>query len=130
MSRPASIEDFQRLIRKLGRLLRALVTEKLSAKRKQRKWASAFIEARWTSDSDTPWRLGRLRVVLPNNKRPTGIHSTDAMERILAQIAAMRDELFPDRCYGLKLTIFPDSPPQIDLNKDPDRAVDPQWFRE
>ena len=47
--------DFAKRVRKLGRLVVAHVNSDHPPKRGKATWASAFILARWTSDSDSPW---------------------------------------------------------------------------
>ena len=128
MKRPPTIADFQRLTRKLSRLVVARIAEALPANRKQPGWVSGFIEARWCSDTTGPWRTTKLRALPPTGKQLVGMHTTDEMERLLGQLWAMRNVQLPDVWWGLKLTVFPEADPQLELNPDPDCVVDPQWF--
>src|SRR5262245_51654481 len=97
--------DFERLIRKLGRMVAARVAEVLSVKRKKSGWVSAFIEARWFSDTDSPSWTSKLRVDLSTGKR-FGVETTTEIEDLLGHIWARKGTLFPDSWWGLKLTVF------------------------
>ena len=94
---------------------------------------SAFIEARLDcSDSDfSPLTALAATVRGTRNANGSKAFTRPGMQwsGYSTRSGAMKNELFPDRWYGLKLTVFPDAKPQLELNHDPDCSVDPQWFR-
>jgi hypothetical protein len=104
------------------------VSEELPTKQRKLGWVSAFVEARWFSDTDSPSWTSKLRVALSTGKWFGGVETTTAIENMLGQLWAKK-RAFPEAWYGLKLTVYPDAKPQLELNPDPNCVVDPEWFR-
>jgi hypothetical protein len=115
------------LIRELGRLVVGRVEEELPTKRGKPGWASASIEARWLSDTELRSWAGKLRIVSSTGE-PSGVQITWAMEDLIHELSAMRLEVFPEPWYRLKLTLSPDTKPQLELNRDSDSVNDPEWY--
>lgn len=128
--RPPTDEDFQRWVRKLGRLVVAAVTEGVPRKgRKPVGWSSAFADARWTSDSASPMRIAKVRVTLDTGKPFGGLRLSPEMAGVIDRLWGMRAALFPEPWWGLKLTVFPDAPLTLHLDRNPECVLDPLWFK-
>ncbi len=125
-----SDKSFQKLVRQLGRLIRAeadkaIALKKSAAKAKAPAWVSAFVDARWFSDAEG-WSA-KFRVLLPNGSQHS-VRTTDEMDTLLDKLRGVRKEDSSAEWYGLKVTVTPDGAVTTELNNDPNCVVDPTWF--
>ena len=133
MKKKPKLSDFQEMIDKLGKIMlveikNKLRKEKKEGKLKQDKWNSAYLEARWISDGDGLGRKSKVRIELADGKR-FSIYTTDEMADLLDDIGAIKNKVFPERWYGLKLTVLAKGEGQLELNPDPNCYVEPGWYK-
>jgi hypothetical protein len=133
MKQKPSVADFQKMIEQLAELLTKGIRKGLREAKKERRlehcrWKSAFLDARWISDGDgLGWKY-KLRIELPDGKW-FGIFATDECKDCIDKIGTIKNEVFPDKWYGLKITIYRGGKYQYELNHDPECYVnDPQWY--
>ena len=131
----ATQQKFQKLVRKLGRLIRAVTDNGLAVAKSKTKakpqaktphWASAYLDARWFADAEG--NIAKLRVVLPNGKLYGLLRVTSDMQAVLRKVGSVREANMSERWYGLKVTVSFDGVVTTDLNNDPNCVVDPTWF--
>jgi hypothetical protein len=121
--------EFQRILDNIGQILLDEVRTEMSA----REWSSAFFEIRGAAKSAT--RISKLRIILPDGKQisqddppieKTPIESI--LDPMFDHLWKMRDSSFPDKWYGIKVTIHPDGECKVGFNYDSKCATDPTFF--
>lgn len=127
-------KKFQKLVRELGRLIRAEASAGLGVKKPKSKakppkgdppWASAFLDARWFADAEG--YSAKLRVVLPNGSLHS-LRTTNDMSALLKKLWTVRKEDPSTEWYGLRVTVSFDGAVATDMNTDPNCVVDPTWY--
>jgi len=130
----ATEKKFQKLVREIGRLIRAeadtnLFVQKGKTKAKPRmdapRWTSAYLDARWFSDAEG--FTAKLRVVLPDGKL-NGVQISTDIAALLDKVWKLRKEDSAAAWYGLKVTVNPNGVVTTDFNNDPNCVVDPSWY--
>jgi hypothetical protein len=125
-----TMDDFHRLIRRLGRMLAALFTEHAPTKRNRAGWESGFLDVRWVGDipnNAQNW-ISKCRFNRPNSAKLESVRTTDEFDALCDQVGKLRLSLFTPLWYGLKLTVYSDAKPVVTFDENPECCVDPLWF--
>jgi hypothetical protein len=130
MKRKQTLADFDKLTRKLGRLLVAEIDQKLAEERqngkfKETTWVSVYLENRWPQAGNGC--ISKMRIYLSEDGI-LRVFLTSEILKLIDKIWAIQVDVFPNRWYGFKLTVTPPKNCQVDLNYDPDCYVDPNWY--
>jgi hypothetical protein len=90
----------------------------------------AFADIRRADDD--PGMISKVRLVRPDGSigSPSGYDAYVPSEvlTLFEELWDLRDTAFPDRWYGLTITVFPDGKSEFDFNYDPDCALDDAFF--
>lgn len=129
--RVPSVEDCQRVVRKLGRLLVALMDEQAPAKRKKVGWESAFIDVRWFGDvpNNVHNLIAKIRFTRTNSTKLDGVQIPHEISGLFESIGKLRLTAFTPIWYGLKVTVYPNATPVVVFDENPECCVDPLWFK-
>ena len=92
----------------------------------KRKWLSAYLDVRSEEEADS--RLMKLRIVGGDGKIIKTVDPPPSVHSPLAQIWQEKDEIFPEKWFGLKITVFPDGNCETQINYDPDCVSDRSFF--
>jgi hypothetical protein len=123
------VHEFNRLIKLIADLLLSEIPAGLGDKKwklKTKRWNSAYIDSRWTTDGNT--RIGKLRVVLRDGRIFARIRIPQRAAEWLDAIGELKDKAFPEPWYGLKITISPDGSCRLDFDHNTECVVDPTFF--
>ena len=115
-------DDFERVVKAIAKATLSEVLSRLGDK----KWSSAFIDSRWTTDGNT--RIGKLRVVLEDGRIFARIRMSQQVAEWLDAIGELKGKAFPKPWYGLKISMSPDGRFNLDFDHNPDCVVDPTFF--
>jgi hypothetical protein len=129
MQQELGLSDFQKNVEKIAAILIAEIPAKLSEKSgelKDQNWKSAYIDSRWTTDGSTS--IAKLRVELSDGKWFSRIRIPKEADDLLDQIGDMKDKVFPDKWYGMTLTVIPSGKCKVKFDYNPDCSVDPHFF--
>lgn len=126
-----SLEDFQRIVRKLGRLLVAFIDEQAPRKRKKAAWESGFIDVRWVGDipNNVHNLIAKIRFRRANSATLDSVQIPDEIAGLFESIGKLRLSVFTPTWYGLKVTVYPDAKPVVTFDESPECCVDPLWFK-
>ena len=128
-------KKFQKLVRELGRLIRAEAEGSLSGKKSGTKvksradtpsWGSAFLDIRWYAVA--AGHIAKLRIVLPSGDLHS-LQTTDDMDKLLIKIGTVRKDDWPAKWYGLKVTVSFEGVVTTEFDNDPNCVVDPTFFK-
>ena len=72
--------------------------------------------------------LVKLRGKL-SSEEAFSLQITDEMSAVLKRLWDMRSAAGPEPWWGLQVTVTPDGKPTLQLDQDPNCAVDPMWFK-
>ena len=90
----------------------------------------AFADIRRADDD--PTMISKARLVRPDGsiEPPPGDDAFVPSEvlTLFEELWDLRDTAFPDRWYGLAITLFPDGKSEFAFNYDPDCALDDAFF--
>jgi hypothetical protein len=110
----ASKEDINKIFDEMASSLLSIVNSRLNEK----KWKLAFWDVRAPKQRGS-W-IKKLRVELPDGALIRDPGSTADVDGLILDLWDIKDEVFPEKWYGFKLTIFPDSKHKTEFNHDPD----------
>jgi hypothetical protein len=105
-------------------LFRGLAASKGEAPVKQ-----AFADIRRAPDE--PTMISKVRLVRPDGSiesPPRNAFDLTEVRNLFRELWDLRDTAFPDRWYGLTITVFPDGKSEFEFNYDPDCALDDAFF--
>jgi hypothetical protein len=80
---------------------------------------------------DEPTMISKVRLVRPDGSiesPPRNAFDMTKVRNLFEQLWDLRDTAFPDRWYGLTITVLPDGKSEFDFNYDPDCALDDAFF--
>jgi hypothetical protein len=92
---------------------------------KDQTWTSAYIDERWDSDGTS---ISKFRVVLANGELFSRLRIPQPVGEIMHDIGSIKDEAFPKRWYGIKVTIHPDRSSQVEYDHNPECVDDPDFL--
>ncbi|HEY1189882.1 MAG TPA: hypothetical protein VGE74_19690 [Gemmata sp.] len=126
-----SVDDFHRIIRKLGRLLVALINEQAPTKRKKVGWESGFIDVRWVGDipDNVHNLIAKIRFTRANGTKLGSVQIPHEISALYEAIGRLRLSIFTPIWYGLKVTVYPDAKPVVAFDENPECCVDPLWYQ-
>src|SRR5262245_38902996 len=124
--RTPTLEDFQRIVRKLGRLLVALIDEQAPKKRNKAGWESGFIDLRWFGDIPNNVRslIAKIRFTRTGSAGLDGVQVPHDIADLFESIGKLRLSVFAPIRYGLKVTVYPDAKPVVAFDENPACCVD------
>jgi hypothetical protein len=80
---------------------------------------------------DEPTMISKVRLVRPDGSiesPPRNAFDLVEVRNLFEQLWDLRDTAFPDRWYGLTITVFRDGKTEFEFNNDPDCALDETFF--
>jgi hypothetical protein len=89
----------------------------------------AFADIRRADDD--PTMISKVRLVRPDGSiesPPDDAFDKTEVLNLFEQLWDLRDTAFPDRWYGLTITVFPDGKSEFEFSYDPDCALDEAFF--
>jgi hypothetical protein len=125
------VDDFQRIIRKLGRLLVALFEEQARTKRKRPGWESGFIDVRWIGDipDNVHNLIAKIRFTRTGSAKLDSVQIPYEISDLFESTGKLRLSVFTPLWYGLKVTVYPDAKPVVAFDESPECCVDPLWYK-
>ena len=129
MFQNAAFQRAQHIFREIPTLLFHRVADEMG----DRPWSSVFVDAR--RPADTTATVSKLRVVLPDGSMPrlagTSLERPpDEVVKLLHELFEIKDQAFPDKWYGVRLTVSADGECKVEFNFDPNCARDPAFFKD
>jgi len=121
-SRKPTFKQFNGILQQMAGLVLSTVESEL----KKKKWRLAFIDARAPVEGGSC--ISKLRVILTDGSI---IRTMDAPAQVnfrFLEVLDIKDQLFPDRWYGFKLTIFPDGKCETEFNYNANCVNDPDFY--
>ena len=122
-------EDYLEVIGKIGEKLTAEINTGLSDNKwglTTSEWKFACVDIRWTLDGNTS--VSKLRIGLPGGAIFAHLSFSIDVDSLFEEAYQMKDKVFPDKWYGLVMTLHPDGKCQLDYNYDPNCSDDPSFF--
>jgi hypothetical protein len=113
----ASAQDqFDKLLKKLVKILLAAVQEEMGTKR----WRQAFLMTR-QAGPESEVLIGKLRVKIPGRKKLKSVAEPidNDTGKLTRQLWNLKGQLFPKPWYALKLTFYPDGKFETEYDHDP-----------
>jgi hypothetical protein len=106
----------------------ALILDKVKSEVRRKKWKYAFWDVRSPVGGGSC--ISKLRVVLPDGNMfvcPTLVAPPTVRFQFLDMLD-VKDQIFRDKWYGLKLILSPDGKCQTEFNDDPNCINDPTFY--
>lgn len=122
MSKKVTLDQFHGMLQEMA----AAALSEIKSQIGKKKWKLGFVDIR-APVQGTSW-MHKLRVELSDK---TIVRSLDAPVGVIALLTKVwdaKDKLFPQKWYGLKLTVFPDGKCETEFNYDADCINDPDFF--
>ena len=120
--------QFESLLKKFVKTVIAEINVNLVANKRglnETRWVSAFVDTRWTTDGKT--RIEKLRIKLMDGKI-FGLNCSDEAGKMLRKVGKIKDNTFPDKWYGLKLTFTPEGKCTSEFDYNSECVTDDQFF--
>jgi hypothetical protein len=117
------------IVKNIAGLVVPAIHAKVSEKRwkiKDGSWDSAYIDIRWTAGHE--FSISKLRVVLPNGRVFARVRIPHEAIELFRAIRKTKESVFPEKWYGLKLTIYQDRTFNLEYNLDSECITDPHFW--
>lgn len=121
MSEKKDMNYFNNLVAKIAADLMLQLKEEFP----KLKWKTAFLDARAVPTGEVG--CDKFRMMLPRGGKK-GMSPSMAVSRMLFELWDLRDELFSEKWYGLKLTFDPKGGFETEFNYDPKCFDDPDYY--
>jgi hypothetical protein len=92
-----------------------------------RNWTKAYFDSR-AGEDDLSSAVGKLRVQMADGTLNKSISTPVSIRKFLMSARDAMSRLFPQRWYGIRITIYPDKRCEVDYNYDPKCLADPQFI--
>jgi len=128
MAKRAHPKAFQDAMGKIAQTLVVLINDKLKDRKwklKNKKWISAYVDRRGSLDTAI---ICKLRITMEDQSSFARLHTSSEIENTFDEIWRSKDSIFPEKWYGVKLTVTPEGKWEVALDHDPKCVEDPTFF--
>ncbi len=122
MAKVPTIEDFQKI---LNAIASALMT-KVESELKGKPWTAAYLDVRGSAIGTSA--LEKFRIELPDGSVIATLGPPYETGQMLLKAWKIKDKVFPDKWYGIKVVIYPGGKCQTEFNYDSKCVSDPNFF--
>src|SRR5208337_2445380 len=103
-----------------------LLIAEVKREMKQTAWKIAYLDVRSSAVGTS--RLSKFRVAMPDGSLVSSLSKPARVVLLLSDLWELQQKLFPEKWYGLVLTVYPDGKCETEFNYDPKCIGDPKFF--